>query len=195
MTSDGHHYNSLCFVDRQGQLVTTYQKTFLFETDELWAREGPGFRTIDIPELGRVGLGICMDINPYKFKADFHAYEFATYHSEQKTQLIICCMAWLRSSGGGGALGVNQYWVHRLLPLCHKRHTKQHFYFVACNRSGQERGESIGISHIFEMAHLSIIDVTYAGGSSVIDLAGPPFRLLDYLEETDEDVMVVEIKP
>ncbi|ORZ00419.1 carbon-nitrogen hydrolase [Syncephalastrum racemosum] len=176
VTSDGHYYNSLCFVDRQGQLLTTYQKTFLFETDEQWAREGPGFRTIDVPELGKVGLGICMDINPYKFEASFNAYEFATYHNEQKTQLIICCMAWLRSSSGGGALETIRYWVHRLAPLCHKEHITQHFYFVACNRTGQER------------------DVTFAGGSSVLDLAGPPFRLLDYMEETEQGVMVVEIK-
>jgi predicted amidohydrolase len=47
-------YNSQCFVNRKGELIKTYRKAFLYETDELWASEGPGFDTIDIPELGKV---------------------------------------------------------------------------------------------------------------------------------------------
>jgi len=38
--------------------------------DETWADEGSGFASIELPNLPgiRVGLGICMDINPYQFK-------------------------------------------------------------------------------------------------------------------------------
>lgn len=47
-------YNSLCCVDPQGKVIVTYKKTFLFETDENWAVEGPGFVSIKIDGLGKV---------------------------------------------------------------------------------------------------------------------------------------------
>lgn len=48
------YYNSACLVDRQGKVVTTYQKTFLYEVDEAWAQEGPGFKSMYIEGLGQV---------------------------------------------------------------------------------------------------------------------------------------------
>lgn len=48
------YYNSVAFVDPQGHLVTTYAKTFLYYTDENWAEEGPGFKSIDVDGLGKV---------------------------------------------------------------------------------------------------------------------------------------------
>lgn len=51
---DNKCYNSLCCVDSQGKLVKTYQKCFLFETDEQWATEGPGFVTMEMDGLGKV---------------------------------------------------------------------------------------------------------------------------------------------
>ncbi|CAG8804962.1 14292_t:CDS:2, partial [Racocetra fulgida] len=47
------YYNSICFVGRNGNLIETYQKTHLYETDESWAEEGPGFKSIDVPDLGK----------------------------------------------------------------------------------------------------------------------------------------------
>ncbi|KAG0073892.1 Carbon-nitrogen hydrolase, partial [Podila epicladia] len=88
------YYNSIAFVDPQGQLVTTYAKTFLYYTDENWAEEGPGFKSIEVEGLGKVGFGICMDVNPYQFKAPFAAFEFSSYHVEHKSTLLLCSMAW-----------------------------------------------------------------------------------------------------
>ncbi|KAG0013962.1 Carbon-nitrogen hydrolase, partial [Podila clonocystis] len=88
------YYNSIAFVDPHGHLVTTYAKTFLYYTDENWAEEGPGFKSIDVDGLGKVGFGICMDVNPYQFKAPFAAFEFSSYHVEQKSTLLLCSMAW-----------------------------------------------------------------------------------------------------
>jgi predicted amidohydrolase len=48
------YYNSACLVDRQGNLVTTYQKVFLYKVDEAWAQEGPGFQSMYIEGLGQV---------------------------------------------------------------------------------------------------------------------------------------------
>ena len=48
------YYNSLCCVDPQGNLIKTYQKCFLFETDEQWATEGSGFVSMEMDGLGKV---------------------------------------------------------------------------------------------------------------------------------------------
>ncbi|KAG0338938.1 Carbon-nitrogen hydrolase, partial [Podila minutissima] len=90
------YYNSIAFVDPQGHLVTTYAKSFLYYTDENWAEEGPGFKSIEVDGLGKVGFGICMDVNPYQFKAPFAAFEFSSYHVENKSTLLLCSMAWNR---------------------------------------------------------------------------------------------------
>jgi protein N-terminal amidase len=41
-------------VNPEGKLISTYQKTFLYETDENWAIEGPGFASLNIRSLGKV---------------------------------------------------------------------------------------------------------------------------------------------
>ncbi|KAG0284922.1 Carbon-nitrogen hydrolase [Linnemannia gamsii] len=88
------YYNSIAFVSPQGVLVKTYAKHFLYYTDENWAEEGPSFESVPVEGLGQVGFGICMDVNPYQFKAPFSDFEFASYHFGQKTNLLLCSMAW-----------------------------------------------------------------------------------------------------
>ena len=80
-----HYYNSQVVVNPQGDFVKSYKKHFLYETDESWAEEGPSFDTLDlkIPRLEctiKIGNAICMDINPYEYKADPGLYEFANFH-------------------------------------------------------------------------------------------------------------------
>lgn len=54
-------YNSAVLASPAGEVIGNYRKTFLFETDKNWAREGDGFSYFDLPEpLGRVAIGICM---------------------------------------------------------------------------------------------------------------------------------------
>lgn len=53
---DQHNYNSICCVDPKGRLIHTYQKAFLYETDENWAAEGPGFVSTHIHGLGKVNI-------------------------------------------------------------------------------------------------------------------------------------------
>ncbi len=42
-------HNSLMVVSPSGELVTTYAKHHLFETDKSWAALGPAFATVDLP--------------------------------------------------------------------------------------------------------------------------------------------------
>ena len=50
---DDAYFNAMVVVDPAGAVATVYQKHFLFETDENWAAEGPGFRCIELPGLGK----------------------------------------------------------------------------------------------------------------------------------------------
>ncbi|TPX71499.1 hypothetical protein SpCBS45565_g01145 [Spizellomyces sp. 'palustris'] len=90
-------YNSVYLVSPDGTLVRTYDKHFLYEKDERWAEEGAGFCVLECPGLGKVGLGICMDLNPYRFMAPFDAYEFANFQVDNESQIILCSMAWILS--------------------------------------------------------------------------------------------------
>ncbi|KAF9192672.1 Carbon-nitrogen hydrolase [Haplosporangium sp. Z 767] len=87
-------FNSVCFVSPEGKVLATYAKHFLYYTDENWAEEGPAFQSIPVKGLGQVGFGICMDVNPYQFKAPFTDFEFSSFHLAQKTDLLLCSMAW-----------------------------------------------------------------------------------------------------
>ncbi|CAJ0838268.1 17555_t:CDS:10 [Entrophospora sp. SA101] len=124
------YYNSICLVGRSGELITTYQKTHLYETDENWAEEGPGFKSLHIPTLGKVGLAICMDLNPYRFQAPSSEFELARFHLREKSKIILCSMAWLKSSECVNSellldsydepihdTSNMRYWCYRLLPL------------------------------------------------------------------------------
>lgn len=71
----------------EGIYVKSYKKHFLYDTDKTWADEGPEFESMDLKlhrrtdgKIIKVGHGICMDINPYNFTADYEDFEFANYH-------------------------------------------------------------------------------------------------------------------
>lgn len=124
----------------------------------------------------QVGLGICMDINPYKFKADFYDYEFANYHLEQSTDIILCSMAWLKSreTEVGQIPSTIKYWATRLLPLHSNAEEGKHTIFAACNRIGSERGSE------------------FAGASCVLDISDENIAILDSINK-ETGVMVVEV--
>ncbi|KAG2192819.1 hypothetical protein INT46_000979, partial [Mucor plumbeus] len=120
-----------------------------------------------------VGFGICMDLNPYKFKSNFDACEFANYHLDENTDIILCSMAWLKSKNDLVNSTI-QYWATRLLPLYHKAKSGKHTIFVACNRIGSERGSE------------------FAGASCVLDISNENIIIVDYLKH-NASVLLVEI--
>lgn len=100
LTNQQKIYNAATVTSPSGELVFHYRKTFLYETDETWGcSESPaGFQTFDLNFKGRnikTSIGICMDLNPYKFEAPFNKLEFANHCLETGAQLILCPMAWL----------------------------------------------------------------------------------------------------
>ncbi|CUM63795.1 uncharacterized protein PRCAT00001379001 [Priceomyces carsonii] len=106
-------YNSAALVSPSGSLLYNYRKTFLYETDEEWGcDENPDklFSPIELiidkeyyidRQPGKpyskvvTSIGICMDLNPYKFEAPFNKFEMSLSSFLNRSKLIICPMAWL----------------------------------------------------------------------------------------------------
>ncbi|CCK68470.1 amidase KNAG_0B00210 [Huiozyma naganishii CBS 8797] len=107
-------YNSALVVSPKGELVFNYRKSFLYDTEYEWdCEENPnGFETFSLTFPGKgqtptgdkidvtlkTSIGICMDLSPYKFEAPFNLFEFASFNLENRSELMICPMAWLHSS-------------------------------------------------------------------------------------------------
>lgn len=98
-----------------------------------------------------------MDINPEKFKADFYKHEFANFHVENGTEIIICSMAWLKSrqkEDERDLLSTIKYWAMRLLPF--NEQPDKSTLFIACNRVGFEKGSQFaGNSCVLEFDNSS----------------------------------------
>ncbi|KAH8148158.1 uncharacterized protein LAJ45_07922 [Morchella importuna] len=114
-------YNSAVLVSPQGNVLVNYRKHFLYTTDETWAEEGKeGFFSGEMPDgLGKLAMGICMDLNPRRFETPFENYEFAHHVLDSKADL-------------------------RLQPVLDKgpQGRSEETIFVTCNRIGVERGAS-----------------------------------------------------
>lgn len=62
-------FNSAMVIDPAGGLAGVYRKTLLFDADLPWATPGDsGYLVLDA-DWGRIGLGICMDLNDDLFTA------------------------------------------------------------------------------------------------------------------------------
>ncbi|CEH15720.1 hypothetical protein CBOM_04941 [Ceraceosorus bombacis] len=94
-------YNAALLVDPKGELVHLFRKHFLYEAEEGWACEGPGFTSITLPHPRdpctsfKLGCGICMDLSPHTFSAPFDKYEFSSWAAKEECDVVACPMAWL----------------------------------------------------------------------------------------------------
>lgn len=108
-------YNLALLVSPSGSTIHNYRKSFLYSADETWGcSENPrrGFESFELildkdyyldflPNKHyrsiTTNIGICMDLNPYKFEAPFNSFEFSMACFHQQARLILCPMAWLLS--------------------------------------------------------------------------------------------------
>ncbi|WRT63449.1 uncharacterized protein IL334_000354 [Kwoniella shivajii] len=199
-TGVGH--NSALVVGPTGEVIGNYRKTFRFETDKNWAREGDGFMHFDLPDpLGRVAVGICMDMNPKDFIAPWDAFELANYCRDNSVDMLVVPMNWLSPPAeppnetpeedpqSPSESNLN-YWAARLQPL----HDPVPGYttprgevsdplegkeviFVACNRIGTEEGTK------------------FVGTSSVMTISSNPSRieLVECCNISEERVMIATV--
>lgn len=178
------YYNSALLTSTQGEALHTFRKHFLFDADVLWCDEGPGFQCIDLTlddQEGnrrpvRVGVAICMDINPYRFQTPFDTFELTRWAHEQKVDVLAMPMAWLTDYGDEHVaqhaketnLDSVNYWAARCEPFWRKtgdgHDTEKHTILVTANRTGKEGGECI----------LRSASVAYHTGKADGTLSDPP---------------------
>ena len=109
------YYNSQIVIAPSGEIIGKYRKVHLYGPDNNWASSGDlGYRSVQT-ELGKLGLGICYDINfPDLF--DFFA--------DNDVAIFVMSTNWIAEDAPF------QYWS-RLL-----RH--KNIYFIAANNWGDD---------------------------------------------------------
>jgi protein N-terminal amidase len=111
---------------------------------------GTGFGQFDLGDpLGRISLGICMDLNPFPpavWTSREGPYELANFAINHNTRLLIILCAWLDSKAYPDEPWDKQtvdYWLARLLPLWRRtngQQAKPDTVVVICNRAGADGG-------------------------------------------------------
>ncbi|OIW29763.1 carbon-nitrogen hydrolase [Coniochaeta ligniaria NRRL 30616] len=173
-------YNSLIVVNGDGETVANYRKSSLYYTDETWAKEGGGFYQGEIQDLGKVAMGICMDINPYKFQTPWTAFEFGFHILTVKANLVIISMAWLTQEDARTFTRLPEepdmetltYWVQRLEPII-RAEGEQEIIVVFANRCGVEG------------------DTVYAGTSAVLGVQDGEVSVYGLLGRGSKELLVV----
>ncbi|OAA41916.1 N-terminal amidase [Beauveria brongniartii RCEF 3172] len=174
------YYNSAIVVSPDGETIANYRKSFLHYTDETWALEGDGFYSGFLPGIGFTSLGIGMDLNPYKFEAPWHDYEFAFHALDVCADVIILSMAWIKKESREFSRMPNEpdmetltYWVTRLEPLI-RESRRDEIIVVFANRCGIEG------------------DATYAGTSAVLGIHHGEVTVYGLLGRGEKDLLVVD---
>ena len=179
--SSPEYYNSVIAVNGNGETIANYRKSFLYYTDETWALEGKGFFEGNLGNLGQVAMGICMDINPYKFQTPWNKFEFAFHVLEVKANLVILSMAWLTQEDpttftqttDDPDMETLSYWIQRLEPII-RMESEEEIIVVFCNRCGRED------------------DVTYAGSSAVLGIQNGEVSVYGLMGRGVKDLMIVD---
>jgi protein N-terminal amidase len=217
------NYNSTVTISPTGTIIGTYRKRFLYYTDETWCIEGDGttspsgFFAGNLGALGNVSMGICMDINPYKFLTPWSNYEFATHVLESGAPIAVVNMAWLTRLTPQELTELPlrpdeetfTYWIGRFQPLLEadERHIV-HKAGAEWNESERLRAEQLGKEWVEagnEKVGVGPIVVVcanrcgiegsacYAGTSSVFVVEAGKVSIFDVLGKLEEKCMVVDL--
>lgn len=195
-------YNSTVTVSPTGEILANYRKSFLYYTDESWATEGPeGFYCGELGSLGKVGLGICMDINPYQFSAPWDKYEFAHHVLDGGTKLVVMSMAWLTTLSkeemtllpGSPALETVSYWLQRFSPMIEATKAGgEDVTIVFSDRIGVEKNEVSEITTKTGQVIPLGDEVCYAGSSCAMRFSGGNVSILDMMGKAEEGLLVLD---
>jgi protein N-terminal amidase len=126
-------------------------------------------------------MGICMDINPYKFLSPWSEYEFANHVLASRTPLVVLSMAWLTRLTPQELAELPlrpdeetfAYWIQRFQPLVEGKEGP--IAVVCANRCGIEGS------------------ACYAGTSSVFVVDKGAVNIYDVMGKLEEKCMVVDL--
>ncbi|KAI9760219.1 MAG: hypothetical protein M4579_001835 [Chaenotheca gracillima] len=217
LTSPPKRYNSVVLLSPTGDVLVNYRKSFLYYTDETWAEEGDGgFYAGKVDRLGKISMGICMDINPQKFTAPWDSYEFSNHALAASSDLIILTMAWLSSPASDPSSGLSppsppepsdpslpnidtlSYWLARLKPFIEApAPVPASSPSQLLSTTESELGPGTPDDLIIAICNRAGAETTaqYAGTSTVLSLSRDgkgKVRILGVLGEGVEEVLVVD---
>ncbi|TLD24055.1 hypothetical protein PspLS_06857 [Pyricularia sp. CBS 133598] len=207
-TPTSQYFNSLLLVSEEGETLANYRKQHLYYTDETWCAEGTGgFFQGEVDGIGRTAMGICkqavqlgsknfdqqvasptnihspagMDINPYKFEAPWHQFEFAFHILESHANVVIISMAWSTLEGRAAFcskpyepdMETLEYWAKRMEPLI-RAEREDEIILIFANRCGIER------------------DALYAGTSAVMGIQNGEVNVYGVLGRGTKHLLVVD---
>ena len=162
VTQDGKYYNSCFIITPEGVSLPSYRKHFLYMEDEKWSLEGSDFGYMEITSKRgiplKLGIGICMDINPYKFKSPFEKMEFANHCLSKNVDLIIFPTNWTDNDPNDTSeLHKHElwgYWMDRMRPYQYRNKRNNKKVFMLCaDRIGKEKTTSFhGCSCVMKIA-------------------------------------------
>lgn len=119
-TSDSGVTNSAVWIDRDGDVLTRYDKIHLWGQERESYEQGDSYCVVDA-DIGRIGVQICYDLN---------FPEASLTMAREEVDLIVNLSAW--------SVPMASDW-HRLLPA---RAIENGAHFLGCNRAGHE-GETV----------------------------------------------------
>jgi len=138
-------YNSQVILGPDGLIIGKYRKIHLFGPDLNWAETGDlGYQSVNT-EWGKIGLGICCDIN---------YWEFINYLSEAQVGILVFSTNWV-----GDDLPF-QYWSE-MVAGCN-------FYFIAANNWGEDGGFHFSGGSTILAPDLSVLSSTYSTANTII---------------------------
>ncbi|CAG9987269.1 unnamed protein product [Clonostachys byssicola] len=186
-TSPVRRYSSCVVVSDTGEVVANYRKSSLYFQDETWAEEGEGFFAGEMQKLGQVAIGICMDLNPYQFRAAWSEFEFARHVVRHKARLVLMPLAWVTvqdpaefdKGAGDPDKATLDYWIRRFEPVAGGNgiHGGEETVVVLANRCGREA------------------DNLYAGTSCVLGFGGGEPHIYAVASRSSVGLVVADTSP
>ena len=143
-------HNSAMMVGPTGELFALARKTALTNTDAQWASSGSGSKSmpiVDLPGVGRVGIGICKDISAVPQNAVPGQHVMDDSFSAAAVDIIAVLAAWDSTDNSDV---VHSKWMARV-----GKHIGTQTILVVADQSGFELG------------------TPYAGSSTIMDLSEP----------------------
>ncbi|POS83478.1 hypothetical protein EPUL_006213 [Erysiphe pulchra] len=179
------NFNSNIAYGPDGTMIAHYRKHFLYIVDESWCVEGRDrfyAGNYPAPVNKRVAMGICMDINPYRFEAPWNEMEFARHALQSRAELIVLSMAWTcqditieeisnDSRKIQPDLETLRYWTNRFEPIVM---AKKSVLMVFGNRCGYEE------------------DVVYTGTSTIARAGYGKFEAWDIAGVGEERLIIAD---
>lgn len=179
------NFNSNVTFGPDGALVAHYRKHFLYVADEPWCIGGKErfyAGQYPLPINKRVAMGICMDINPYRFIAPWSKMEFGNHARDSGADIVILCMAWsshtlLPEEVLQGPIKnvpdyeTIEYWISRFVPLLNADNC---VILVIGNRCGVEE------------------DNVYTGTSMIARVGRGKFEVWDVCGRGQERLLIVD---